>query len=86
MYKALDKRDGKNVAIKVLEVENEDTAELMKEIEILKKCNSPYIVSYKGSYEKDGHLWVCVALFIYLLARLFACLNFISSEIMIAGE
>ncbi len=40
VFKALDKRDGLIVAIKVLEVENEDTVELMKEINILKECNS----------------------------------------------
>ena len=60
MFKALDKRDGKIVAIKVLEVENEDTLELMKEINILKECNSDYIVRYKGSYEHDGNIWIAM--------------------------
>lgn len=54
VYKALDRTDSKLVAIKVLEVENEDTAELMKEINILRECSSPHIVQYKGSYSKDG--------------------------------
>ena len=58
VYKALDKRDGKIVAIKVLEVENDDTSNLQREIDILSQCNSKYIVAYKGSFEKDGHLWV----------------------------
>ena len=60
MFKALDKRDGKIVAIKVLEVENEDTLELMKEINILKECNSDYIVRYRGSYEHDGNIWIAM--------------------------
>ena len=60
MFKALDKRDGKIVAIKVLEVENEDTLELMKEINILKECNSDYIVRYKGSYEHGGNIWIAM--------------------------
>lgn len=60
MFKALDKRDGKIVAIKVLEVENEDTLELMKEINILKECNSDYIVRYKGSYEHDSNIWIAM--------------------------
>ena len=60
VFKALDKRDGKIVAIKVLEVENEDTLELMKEINILKECNSDYIVRYKGSYEHDGNIWIAM--------------------------
>lgn len=46
------------MAIKVLEVENEDTSELQKEINILKECDSPWIVSYRGSYEKDGKMWI----------------------------
>lgn len=58
VYKALDKRDGKLVAIKVLEVENEDTAELQKEISILRECDCEWIVRYKGSYRKDGAIWI----------------------------
>lgn len=58
VYKALDKRDGKIVAIKVLEIENDDIAELRKEINILKDCNSPEIVAYKGAYEKDNNIWI----------------------------
>lgn len=54
----MDKRDGKLVAIKVLEVENEDTIELQKEINILKECDCEYIVRYKGSYRKDGNIWI----------------------------
>jgi len=57
VYKALDKRDGKLVAIKVLEVE-EDTTTLQKEINILSQCHSKYIVAYKGAFEKDGHIWI----------------------------
>ena len=60
VFKALDRRDGSVVAIKVLEVENEDTAELQKEISILKECNSEHIVRYKGSYEKDGNVWIAM--------------------------
>lgn len=30
----------------------------MKEITILKECNSDYIIRYYGSYYKDGDLWV----------------------------
>eukprot|EP00808_Paulinella_micropora_P006200 g22531.t1 len=58
VYKALDTRDGKIVAIKVLEVENDDIAELSKEINILKDCHSPFIVAYKGAYEKDNNIWI----------------------------
>jgi len=58
VYKAMDNRDGKLVAIKVLEVENEDTAELQREINILRECDCEWIVRYKGSYKKDGNVWI----------------------------
>mmetsp|Transcript_3879 Transcript_3879/g.5196 ORF Transcript_3879/g.5196 Transcript_3879/m.5196 type:complete len:498 (+) Transcript_3879:73-1566(+) len=60
VFKALDKRDGTTVAIKVLQVENEDAADLQKEINILKECKSKYIVAYHGSYEKDGRIWIAM--------------------------
>mmetsp|Transcript_10802 Transcript_10802/g.15017 ORF Transcript_10802/g.15017 Transcript_10802/m.15017 type:complete len:489 (+) Transcript_10802:78-1544(+) len=60
VFKALDKRDGSTVAIKVLQVENEDAADLQKEINILKECKSQYIVAYHGSYEKDGRIWIAM--------------------------
>jgi len=58
VFKALDKRDGLIVAIKVLEMDSEDTAELQKEINILKECHSEHIVAYKGSFEKDRNIWI----------------------------
>lgn len=58
VFKALDKRDNKIVAIKVLEVENEDSSDLRKEIHFLKDCHSEFIVAYKGSYAKDNHIWI----------------------------
>mmetsp|Transcript_25644 Transcript_25644/g.47841 ORF Transcript_25644/g.47841 Transcript_25644/m.47841 type:complete len:484 (-) Transcript_25644:126-1577(-) len=60
VFKAVDTRDGQTVAIKVLTVENEDAADLQKEINILKECNSPYIVKYKGSFEKEGRIWIAM--------------------------
>lgn len=58
VYKARDTRDGSVCAIKVLEIELEDTKALIKEIRILKNCNSEYIVKFKGSYLKENHLWL----------------------------
>jgi serine/threonine protein kinase len=53
VYSARDKRTGNMVAIKAVPVES-DLTDLHKEIAILRKCRSPYVVSYYGSYEKDG--------------------------------
>jgi len=59
VYKAIDKRDQQVVAVKVLEMEaDEDISELEGEINILKTCKSKYIVSYKGSFQKDGNIWI----------------------------
>jgi len=58
VFKGLDKRDGQAVAIKVLEVESDEKTDLQKEIEILKECDSAWIVSYKGTYETDGNIWI----------------------------
>ncbi len=35
-----------------------DLQEIVKEISIMKQCDSPYIVKYFGSYFKDADLWV----------------------------
>ncbi len=57
VYKALHKETGNIVAVKKIPV-SQDHESLKKEIQILKKCKSPYIVQYYGSYMKDNDLWL----------------------------
>ena len=57
VYEAIHKKTLKTVAIKIIPVEK-DVGEMLKEIAILKSCNSSYIVRYYGSYYKDNDLWV----------------------------
>eukprot|EP01029_Cantina_marsupialis_P014089 TRINITY_DN311_c2_g1_i2.p1 TRINITY_DN311_c2_g1~~TRINITY_DN311_c2_g1_i2.p1 ORF type:complete len:461 (+),score=134.32 TRINITY_DN311_c2_g1_i2:1177-2559(+) len=57
VYKALEKGSGRMVAVKIVPVESE-LDDLMREIEILQKCQSDYIVSYVGCYLKDQNLWI----------------------------
>eukprot|EP00753_Platysulcus_tardus_P005750 PLAT13678.1.p1 GENE.PLAT13678.1~~PLAT13678.1.p1 ORF type:complete len:538 (+),score=248.35 PLAT13678.1:22-1635(+) len=57
VYKARRKATAELVAVKVIPVENE-LEDLMREIDILRKCASDYIVSYHGSYFKDSDLWI----------------------------
>jgi hypothetical protein len=52
VYKALDKRDGQIVAIKVLEIENQDTTNLRREIAILERCHSK-VSAQRGSGGRD---------------------------------
>ncbi len=41
-----------------LQGDDDECKELQKEINILKTCHSPYIVAYKGSFMKDGKIWI----------------------------
>jgi len=58
VYSALDRRTNAIVAIKVIPLDGGDMGDMRKEIAILKRCASPYIVAYLGSYLKDGDLWI----------------------------
>lgn len=60
-----DKTTGTLVAIKKLVIiEDEDFEEILKEIEIMKECSSPYVVTYYGSYWKreENEMWVSAML------------------------
>lgn len=58
VYKANDKHDGSIVAIKVVEIDSDDTGILIKEINILKQCSCKYIVQYKGSWRHNNSIWI----------------------------
>jgi len=38
--------------------EDEDMTDLIREINILKNCKSEHIVAYRGSYMKEGEMWI----------------------------
>jgi serine/threonine protein kinase len=52
VYKATHRESNFVLAIKVLTVKKEGTAEIEKEIDVLKKCSNPNIVSYYGTATK----------------------------------
>jgi len=58
VVKAIDKRDDSEVAIKIVNIETDNTKELIREIAILSKCNSKYIVNYLGSYRYEDEIWI----------------------------
>lgn len=58
MYRAHDSHLGKDVALKIIPLDG-DIEEFKREIRILQSCESPYIVDFYGSFEKEGELWVC---------------------------
>ncbi|CAF0807265.1 unnamed protein product [Didymodactylos carnosus] len=57
VYKARHRETGHLLAIKQVPVES-DLQEIVKEISIMKQCDSPYIVKYYGSYFKDADLYI----------------------------
>ncbi|CAI9295075.1 unnamed protein product [Lactuca saligna] len=60
VYKGFDKENNKEVAIKVIDLEeSEDEIEdIQKEIAVLQQCRSPYITEYYGSYLHKTKLWI----------------------------
>lgn len=52
--------NGDRVAIKVVPVD--DAAELAEEIDILKRCESPFVVEYLGAYEINDQVWIVMEL------------------------
>ncbi|KAJ9562840.1 hypothetical protein OSB04_008000 [Centaurea solstitialis] len=60
VYKGFDKELKKDVAIKVIDLEeSEDEIEdIQKEIAVLQQCRSPYITEYYGSYVHQTKLWI----------------------------
>lgn len=57
VFKARHKETGAILAVKQVPLEN-DLQDIIKEISMIKECDSPYIVKYYGSYFKDTDLWI----------------------------
>ncbi|CAI0408308.1 unnamed protein product [Linum tenue] len=60
VYKAFDKELNKEVAIKVIDLEEseDDIEDIQKEIAVLSQCRCPYITEYYGSYLQQTKLWI----------------------------
>jgi serine/threonine protein kinase len=58
----MDKGTGEMVAIKIIPICDEDNEDeltkIVREIDHLKKCDSPYVTAYYGSYFRNKRLWV----------------------------
>ena len=57
VYLARNRTNGESVAVKVVPVEA-DLEDFMKEIDVLKRCSSPFVVGYIGSFLRDPDLYV----------------------------
>eukprot|EP00761_Pharyngomonas_kirbyi_P002343 gb/GECH01002347.1/.p1 GENE.gb/GECH01002347.1/~~gb/GECH01002347.1/.p1 ORF type:complete len:429 (+),score=86.91 gb/GECH01002347.1/:1-1287(+) len=59
VHKAINKQDGKTYAIKKVLLESEEIADIVREIQILKKVSdNENVVRYYGTYEADNELWI----------------------------
>jgi hypothetical protein len=47
------------LAVKVLSLTGPGRADLQKEIDILKKCRCPNVLSYYGTIPHENEIWVC---------------------------
>ncbi|KAK1307727.1 Mitogen-activated protein kinase kinase kinase YODA [Acorus calamus] len=60
VFKGFDKELNKEVAIKVIDLEEaeDEIEDIQKEISVLSQCRSPYITEYYGSYLLKTKLWI----------------------------
>lgn len=61
VFVALNKSSNDLVAIKRVKPMLEDTG-IETELELLKACQSPFIVQYCNAVRREGELWVCCCL------------------------
>ncbi|XP_027925909.1 germinal center kinase 1-like [Vigna unguiculata] len=60
VYKAFDRELNKEVAIKVIDLEEseDEIDDIQKEIAVLSQCRCPYITEYYGAYLNQTKLWI----------------------------
>lgn len=56
----MDKRTGRAVAIKIIDIESaeDEVEDIIQEIAILSELQSPFVTKYYGSYAKGAELWI----------------------------
>jgi len=62
VFKGKHRGSGRLCAVKIVPTDAEDTDELRKEIDYLKRGAHDFVVGYHGSYQKDGQIWIVMDL------------------------
>ncbi|KAJ1938996.1 kinase that interacts with cdc31p, partial [Linderina macrospora] len=60
VYRGRNTETGKVVAIKILNLDNEeeDLSDMQREINLLSQLHSPHIAQYYGSFMESSHMWI----------------------------
>ena len=58
VYKVQNNKTGQILAAKICKIESNNTESFYKEINMLKQCDSPYILKYYSSYIKNNTIWI----------------------------
>ena len=58
VYKVQNNKTGEILAAKICKIESNNTESFYKEINMLKQCDSPYILKYYSSYIKNNTIWI----------------------------
>eukprot|EP00966_Prymnesium_polylepis_P147197 3400151-Prymnesium_polylepis.1 len=68
VHRATEPKSGREVAIKILSLDKDDedvvalSEEVRREVEIMRRCHCPAIVTYYDSFEHAQHLWLVTEL------------------------
>ena len=60
VYKIQNIKTGEIMAAKICKIENNNSESFLKEINMLKQCDSPYILKYYGSYLQNNTIWILI--------------------------
>ena len=58
VYKIQDIKTGQILAAKICKIESNNSESFNREINMLRQCDSPYILKYYGSYIKNNKIWI----------------------------
>ena len=58
VYKVQNNKTGQILAAKICKIESNNNDSFYKEINMLKQCDSPYILKYYSSYLKNNQIWI----------------------------